>query len=103
MDSLEDLKMPLLNFIFVIIYIIHKVLVLLKNQLNYFEDSIFECFFIKYHRFLSFFKLFFLSQHIMMVSLSLKKENVIKDIRNLFRLRKELNYTTIKNIRNLLS
>ena len=39
----------------------------------------------------------------MMVSLSLKKENVIKDIRNLFRLRKELNYTTIKNIRNLLS
>ena len=37
-----------------------------------------------------------------MVSLSLKKENVIKDIRNLFRLRKELNYTTIKNIRNLL-
>ena len=38
-----------------------------------------------------------------MVSLSLKKENIIKDIRNLFRLRKELNYTAIKNIRNLLS
>ena len=33
---------------------------------------------------------------------SVKKENIIKDIRNLFRLkRKELNYTAIKDIRNL--
>ena len=36
-----------------------------------------------------------------MESLSLKKENIIKDIRNLFRLKKEQNYTAIKNIRNL--
>ena len=36
-----------------------------------------------------------------MESLSLEKENIIKDIRNLFRLRKWLNYTGIKDIRNL--
>ena len=37
----------------------------------------------------------------MMVSSSLEEESIIKDIRNLFRLKKELNYTTIKDIRNL--
>ena len=30
-----------------------------------------------------------------------EKESIIKDIRNLFRLKKELNYTAIKHIRNL--
>ena len=35
-------------------------------------------------------------------SLSLEEENIVKDIRNLFRLKKELNYTAIKDIRNLL-
>ena len=40
---LKDLRMLLLNFNFVMIYIIHKMLVLLKNHLNYLEDSIFEC------------------------------------------------------------
>ena len=29
--------------------------------------------------------------------LSPEEENIIKDIRNLFRLKKELNYTAIKN------
>ena len=33
-------------------------------------------------------------------SLSPEEENIIKDIKNLFRLRKEQNYTTIKDIRN---
>ena len=42
MDFLEDLKISLLNFNFVIIYIIHKMLVLLKNNLNYLKDSIFK-------------------------------------------------------------
>ena len=42
MDLLEDLQMSLLNFNFVMIYIIHKMLVLLKNHLNYINDSIFE-------------------------------------------------------------
>ena len=35
-----------------------------------------------------------------MESLSLEEENIIKDIKNLFRLRKEQNYTAIKDIRN---
>ena len=37
----------------------------------------------------------------MMEILCLKEENVIKDIRNLFRLKKELNYIAIKDIRNI--
>ena len=37
MDLLEDLKMSLLNFNFVMIYIIHKMLVLLKKSLELFE------------------------------------------------------------------
>ena len=35
MDLLKDLKKPLLNFNLVLIYIIHKLLVLIKNNLNY--------------------------------------------------------------------
>ena len=46
MDLLEDLRMPLLKFNFVMIYITHKILVLYKNCLNYLKDSIFECFFV---------------------------------------------------------
>ena len=37
----------------------------------------------------------------MIKSLSIEKEKIIKDIRNLFRLKKELNYTAIKDIRNI--
>ena len=55
MDLLEDLKISLFNFSFAMIYIIHKMLVVLKNYLNYFKDNIFECFFKKYNRFLFFF------------------------------------------------
>ena len=40
----------LLNFNFIKIYIIHKILVLLKNQLNYLKNSIFKCFFKEYNR-----------------------------------------------------
>ena len=36
-----------------------------------------------------------------MESLSLEEENIIKGIRNFFRLKKEQNYTSIKGIRNL--
>ena len=39
----------------------------------------------------------------MMKSLSLEEGNIIKDIRNLFRLKRKLNYTTIENIRDLFS
>ena len=37
----------------------------------------------------------------MLESLSLDEENIVKDIRNLLRLKKELNYTPIKGIKNL--
>ena len=35
MDLLKDLKMALLNYSLVMIYIIYKMLVLLKNHLNF--------------------------------------------------------------------
>ena len=35
-----DLEISLLNFNFAMIYIIHKVLVLTKNHLNYLKDNI---------------------------------------------------------------
>ena len=38
-----------------------------------------------------------------MESLSLEEGNIIKEIRNLFRLKRKLNYTTIENIRDLFS
>ena len=88
MDLLEDLRMSLLNFGSVMIYIIHKMLVLLKIHLNYLKDSIFE----------------FFSQHIMMESLSLEEWNIIKDIRNLFRQGQETNAIKdriLKDIKNL--
>ena len=69
MDLFEDLKMSLLSFNFFLIYIIHKMLILLKNHL---KGSIFEC---KEHNSLLFFFKYFFSQHIMMESLSLGEEN----------------------------
>ena len=36
-----------------------------------------------------------------MESLSIEEENLIKDTINLFKLKKELNWTAIKDIRNL--
>ena len=59
MDLLKALKMSLLNFNFVMTYINHKMLVLIKNQLNYLKDNIFECFFKKYNRLLFFKKFIF--------------------------------------------
>ena len=59
MDLLQDLRISLLNFSFVMICIIRKMLVLLKNHLNYFRDNIFKCFFKKYEKLLFFEKNFF--------------------------------------------
>ena len=68
-----DLKISLLNFSFVMVYIIHKILLLLKNHMNYLKDNIFKCFFKEYR---------------LLEKLRPKEENIIKDIRNLFRLKK---------------
>ena len=57
-------------------------------------------FFKEDNRRLFFFNIFF-SQHIMTESLIFEEGNLIKDIRNIFELKKELNYTAIKDIRSL--
>ena len=44
MDSLVNLRMSLLNFNFGMIYIIHKILVSLKNHLNYFKVTFLNAF-----------------------------------------------------------
>ena len=41
MDLSEDSRMQLWSFEFVMIYIIHRILVFLKNHLNYLEDNAF--------------------------------------------------------------
>ena len=71
MDLLEDLRMPFLNFDFVVIFIIHKFLVLLENHLNYFKDRIYDCFFKEYN--FIFYKLIF-SQKILMENKNKNKE-----------------------------
>ena len=53
------LRISLLNFNFAMIYIIHKILILIKNHLNYLKDNIFEFFFKKYNRLLFFLKINF--------------------------------------------
>ena len=57
------------------------MLVLIKNQLNYPKDNIFECFFKKYTRLLFFLENQFFSQHILMENPRPKEENITKDIK----------------------
>ena len=52
-----DLRISLLNFNFAMIYIIHKILVLIKNHMNYLKCNIFKCIFKK--TFIFFKKIFF--------------------------------------------
>ena len=49
-----DLSISLLNINFVMIHIIHKILVLIKNHMNYLKDNILAFFFKKYNRILFF-------------------------------------------------
>ena len=44
MNVLEDLKMSLSNFSYAMVYIIHKMLILIKNHLNYSRDNTFQFF-----------------------------------------------------------
>ena len=96
MDLLEDLKMSLLIFRFFMIYIIHKILVLLKNHLNYLKDNILNALL----RSITEFQInFFISYKI--ENPRPEEEKISKDIRNLFRLKKELNCTANNDIGNL--
>ena len=85
--------MSLLNFNFVIIYIVHKILVLIENYLNYLKDNIFECYFKKYIRLLFLLKKVFYSLRIIVGNPRFEEEKIIKDIRNLLRQEKETNET----------
>ena len=66
---------------------IHKILLLLKNQLNYLRDIIDFSFII-----------FLINCNDGKFRFWRRKD---KDIRNVFRLKKELNYIAIKDMRNL--
>ena len=44
------LRVSVLNFNFVMIHIIHKILLLIKTHMNCLKNSIFEFFFKKYNR-----------------------------------------------------
>ena len=98
---IKRFKNVTINFNFVMIYI-HKMLALLKINLNYIKDSIFECFFKEYNGLLFFFlkKTIFFTTYID-GNLSLEEEIITEDIRNLFRLKKQLNSTATKDVRNL--
>ena len=39
-----DLRISLLNFNFVMIYISYKILIMITNYINYFKNNIFKCF-----------------------------------------------------------
>ena len=54
------------EFSFAMVYIIHKMLVLPKNYLNYLKDSLFEWLFKEYNKLLFLFQKNFFSQYIMM-------------------------------------
>ena len=99
-DFIRKLKTVSLKFNFLIIYINQKILLLLKNHLNYLLKIIFSNAFLRSIIRIIFLKNQFSSKHIMMENTKPEEEKIIKDIRNLFRLKKELNYTTIKDIRN---
>ena len=70
------------------IYIIHKILELLKNHLNYFKHNIFKCFFMKYN------KLFFFFKFITMKNPRCEEEKIINYIKNPIRLKQ--NYMTLQ-------
>ena len=74
------------------------MLVLLKNNLNYLKGSILEWFLKNIIGFYLFF-IFFITYN--NGNFNLDVENIIKYIRNLFRLKRKQNYTAIKDIINL--
>ena len=54
MDLLVDLRMPLLNINFFMIHLMYKILIVIKNHLNYLKDNLFKCFLKKFNRILLF-------------------------------------------------
>ena len=50
---------------------------------------------------IDFYLFIFFSKYLTMESLSPEEENLIKDMRNIFRLKKEQNYIAVKHVRNI--
>ena len=100
-----DLKIPLLNFNFVMIYIIHKILALLKSHLiilNIAFSNAFLKIIIDFYFFQK--KNFFFPFYIMMENPRPEKENTIRDIGNRFRLKKEtkaIKDRILRDVKNL--
>ena len=100
-----DLKIPLLNFNFVMIYIIHKILALLKSHLiilNIVFSNAFLKIIIDFYFFQK--KIFFFPFYIMMENPRPEKENTIRDIGNRFRLKKEtkaIKDRILRDVKNL--
>ena len=70
---LEDLRTSLLNFKFVMIYIIHKMLVLCRNNLNFLNIIFWNAFLRSVIDFEFFKNKYFFSQHIIKESLVLEE------------------------------
>ena len=100
-----DLKIPLLNFNFAMIYIIHKILALLKSHLiilNIAFSNAFLKIIIDFYYFQK--KIFFFPFYIMMENPRPEKENTIRDIGNRFRLKKEtkaIKDRILRDVKNL--
>ena len=100
-----DLKIPLLNFNFAMIYIIHKILALLKSHLiilNIAFSNAFLKIIIDFYFFQK--KIFFFPFYIMMENPRPEKENTIRDIGNRFRLKKEtkaIKDRILRDVKNL--
>ena len=98
-----DLKIPLLNFNFVMIYIIYKILALLKSHLIIL-NIVFSNAFLKIYFYFFQKKIFFFPFYIMMENPRPEKENTIRDIGNRFRLKKEtkaIKDRILRDIKNL--
>ena len=83
------------------IHIIYEMLVLTQIHMNYLQGNIFGCFLRSITNLYTFLKtrIFFITYNDGKLRFKKKKEN--GDIRHLFRLKKELNYTAINDIKNL--
>ena len=86
----------LLNFNFVMIYIIQKISVLLKNHLNHLKSSIFKCFFKKYniHIYCEKFYSTYFEEHLQKTDFDNVHETEIKDFNSILTLHEKQDFST---------
>ena len=66
------------------IHIIHEILVLIKNHLNYLKHNISESFSKKHNRLLFIFQKIIFSQHTTLRNARSEQEKIIKDVKKPF-------------------